>query len=217
MRTPIPRRLIPAHAGKTDPKSHPVSSSSAHPRSRGENGVLLLTHTTGGGSSPLTRGKRCGEAVGEGEGGLIPAHAGKTHAASRESLIRGAHPRSRGENLIGAVRTLVVTGSSPLTRGKLCEEALRVAGGGLIPAHAGKTHLRLRAGRHTPAHPRSRGENDHVAEFLAATPGSSPLTRGKRCGGRGFGRALGLIPAHAGKTLPDMRFYCADRSDLGNP
>ena len=29
--------------------------------------------------------------------------------------------------------------------------------------------------------------------------------------------AEGLIPAHAGKTLPDLRFYCADRSDLGKP
>ena len=27
----------------------------------------------------------------------------------------------------------------------------------------------------------------------------------------------GLIPAHAGKTLPDLRFYRADRSDLGKP
>ena len=29
--------------------------------------------------------------------------------------------------------------------------------------------------------------------------------------------ALGLIPTHAGKTLPDLRLYRADRSDLGKP
>ena len=121
--------------------------------------MLLLTHTTGGGSSPLTRGKRCGEAVGEGEGGLIPAHAGKTHAASRESLIRGAHPRSRGENLIGAVRTLVVTGSSPLTRGKRFELEESREDTGLIPAHAGKTWGIMSTSGRSPAHPRSRGEN----------------------------------------------------------
>ena len=51
------RRLIPAHAGKTDPKSHPVSSSSAHPRSRGENCSTIRGRTFPSGSSPLTRGK----------------------------------------------------------------------------------------------------------------------------------------------------------------
>ena len=156
---PLGWRLIPAHAGKTHQPTPGVSKNTAHPRSRGENGVLLLTHTTGGGSSPLTRGKRCGEAVGEGEGGLIPAHAGKTHAASRESLIRGAHPRSRGENLIGAVRTLVVTGSSPLTRGKRFELEESREDTGLIPAHAGKTWGIMSTSGRSPAHPRSRGEN----------------------------------------------------------
>ena len=48
-------------------------------------------------------------------------------------------------------------------------------------------------------------------------PGSSPLTRGKRMDRRANTRRQGLIPAHAGKTLPDLRFYCADRSDLGKP
>ena len=48
-------------------------------------------------------------------------------------------------------------------------------------------------------------------------PGSSPLTRGKPVDEVTERLGLGLIPAHAGKTLPDLRFYCADRSDLGNP
>ena len=51
------------------------------------------------------------------------------------------------------------------------------------------------------AHPRSRGENNKLDGAAEATPGSSPLTRGKpttqfawMVGGR-------LIPAHAGKTI----------------
>ena len=197
---PLGWRLIPAHAGKTHQPTPGVSKNTAHPRSRGENGVLLLTHTTGGGSSPLTRGKRCGEAVGEGEGGLIPAHAGKTHAASRESLIRGAHPRSRGENLIGAVRTLVVTGSSPLTRGKRFELEESREDTGLIPAHAGKTWGIMSTSGRSPAHPRSRGENCDGAFLAESCGGSSPLTRGKRRDLRDSGATARLIPAHAGKT-----------------
>ena len=47
--------------------------------------------------------------------------------------------------------------------------------------------------------------------------GSSPLTRGKLQDFAARLQATGLIPAHAGKTLPDLRFYRADRSDLGKP
>ena len=52
------------------------------------------------GASPLTRGKlEC--VAGEAEaGGRIPAHAGKTRAGAPYSRLPGAHPRSRGENLM---------------------------------------------------------------------------------------------------------------------
>ena len=49
--------LIPAHAGKTRPPARFRSSSRAHPRSRGENRLLIVYVPEGGGSSPLTRGK----------------------------------------------------------------------------------------------------------------------------------------------------------------
>ncbi len=69
----------------------------------------------------------------------------------------------------------------------------------------------------TRAHPRSRGENSRVVLEAVHTAGSSPLTRGKPVNIDIHAATLGLIPAHAGKTLPDLRFYCADRSDLGKP
>ena len=49
-------RLIPAHAGSTDPRGGARAARGAHPRSRGEHEpkVSLLAHTMG--SSPLTRG-----------------------------------------------------------------------------------------------------------------------------------------------------------------
>ena len=50
------------------------------------------------------------------------------------------------------------------------------------------------------AHPRSRGENI-IAMMVSRRPlGSSPLTRGKLNVLQAEGHALGLIPAHAGKT-----------------
>ena len=73
-------------------------------------------------------------------------------------------------------------------------------GHGLIPAHAGKTLLRLSRSRAARAHPRSRGENDRRTYPELARVGSSPLTRGKRGHGRHVLGCSGLIPAHAGKT-----------------
>ena len=46
----------------------------------------------------------------------------------------------------------------------------------------------------------------------AEVAGSSPLTRGKRCVGRGRTRRCRLIPAHAGKTSAISRVACADRA-----
>ena len=50
--------LIPAHAGKTTSSSCMPDTSTAHPRSRGENTDLSERDTGHIGSSPLTRGKR---------------------------------------------------------------------------------------------------------------------------------------------------------------
>ena len=70
----------------------------------------------------------------------------------------------------------------------------------LIPAHAGKTQEVSRAGVHSRAHPRSRGENERIPAAGAGWDGSSPLTRGKHYRVDSGEHVRGLIPAHAGKT-----------------
>ena len=72
---------------------------------------------------------------------------------------------------------------------------------GLIPAHAGKTHLRRAVPGWAWAHPRSRGENFGSVMVNLAPAGSSPLTRGKLQRVRMCRVMSGLIPTHAGKTL----------------
>ena len=51
------------------------------------------------------------------------------------------------------------------------------------------------------AHPRSRGENLAGAGLALGFTGSSPLTRGKPATWAALRGRVGLIPAHAGKTL----------------
>ena len=156
-------RLIPAHAGKTDPMSLPRLSAEAHPRSRGENELARMPRDTARGSSPLTRGKHSltrARVIGE---RLIPAHAGKTRATTASARAPQAHPRSRGENDEAGKPVAADDGSSPLTRGKLAinDEAMR--GHRLIPAHAGKTGPVFVVPKTCMAHPRSRGENRKVS------------------------------------------------------
>ena len=72
------RRLIPAHAGKTNPWSAEACQRAAHPRSRGENGLHGAFDVQRAGSSPLTRGKPACHERPQDWPRLIPAHAGKT-------------------------------------------------------------------------------------------------------------------------------------------
>ena len=154
-----PRRLIPAHAGKTWPGSSRVIDIAAHPRSRGENAGDLVTHKGASGSSPLTRGKLMPREIDIKTVGLIPAHAGKTDDIVQVHVGLEAHPRSRGENLRGRRGATTLPGSSPLTRGKHLPAHWLAAYAGLIPAHAGKTTCPPGSSVATSAHPRSRGEN----------------------------------------------------------
>ena len=155
----LPDGLIPAHAGKTVSRPARISAWRAHPRSRGENGLLILIALVVVGSSPLTRGKPGPVRRAGGDGGLIPAHAGKTPSRWRARAASAAHPRSRGENAIDSGTGTVRGGSSPLTRGKLTMSLKLSIVHGLIPAHAGKTIARYRSVVCGEAHPRSRGEN----------------------------------------------------------
>ena len=151
--------LIPAHAGKTSSASSARVDSRAHPRSRGENyrdgNHLQLPE----GSSPLTRGKPPRSDQDQSPRRLIPAHAGKTRVDNVFAYVQGAHPRSRGENSLVVMYRTSLSGSSPLTRGKLLAWACASVRRGLIPAHAGKTDNLARTQLRGRAHPRSRGEN----------------------------------------------------------
>ena len=90
---------IPAPAGKTPSHSIAWARRSAHPCSCGENDRPSIQRAMREGSSPLMRGKRedCADDVPD--GGLIPAHAGKTSTVVSVSSAVQAHPRSRGENI----------------------------------------------------------------------------------------------------------------------
>ena len=135
------RRLIPAHAGKTRRHITGASSTSAHPRSRGENEPFGRVGLVFAGSSPLTRGKPVTGIVDQAAGRLIPAHAGKTVKQDTRKEHPWAHPRSRGENRAKTFGDIAGEGSSPLTRGKLGAKKLSRKHPGSSPLTRGKRQV----------------------------------------------------------------------------
>ena len=170
--------LIPARAGNTENTSTNFINTGAHPRSRGEHAGTFHLPNSKPGSSPLARGTRAQEGGRGGGGGLIPARAGNTFRAVCSCCGSGAHPRSRGEHLLGRGDSERSWGSSPLARGTPCASIFVERMPGLIPARAGNTYASTRERSNAWAHPRSRGE--HIVCWLVVVQswGSSPLARG---------------------------------------
>ena len=129
----------PLTRGKPPRGSRASRTRWAHPHSRGENFMRSASQLSSLGSSPLTRGKLPRHAHACTVERLIPTHAGKTTTDASYPGRTWAHPHSRGENHPWHVKPVVVTGSSPLTRGKHLCCLLGLRRHGLIPTHAGKT------------------------------------------------------------------------------
>ena len=96
----------------------------------------------------------------------------------------------------------MLSGSSPLARGRPQARRQPNPRVRLIPARAGKTGQPSQSAASGSAHPRSRGENNPSSNSSRRTTGSSPLARGKQGPRNEDGLARRLIPARAGKTPP---------------
>ena len=132
-------RLIPAYAGSTRWAGLYKPCLLAHPRLRGEHGLLASYGRAYPGSSPLTRGARTSAARGRPVSGLIPAYAGSTAGEVMVWSGSAAHPRLRGEHQLSTRAIWNRCGSSPLTRGARRRLICRGRRLGLIPAYAGST------------------------------------------------------------------------------
>ena len=173
--------IIPARAGFTPQAPAPRPRPGDHPRSRGVYEHNPPGWSQRGGSSPLARGLPGTRLLPASRGGIIPARAGFTFAASLNVRHNWDHPRSRGV-YADHVRSLLTTmGSSPLARG-------------LLGVVADKAAL-------AADHPRSRGVYRGGTRAARPALGSSPLARGLLPLNQNAGTGAGIIPARAGFTL----------------
>ena len=133
--------------------------------------------------------------------GIIPAHAGLTCGVSWNRSCTRDHPRACGAHPMIAEMPVAVMGSSPRMRGSPCTITLSRIHYGIIPAHAGLTHISAAWSKLPWDHPRACGAHRSRTTVLQTSLGSSPRMRGSPRRNIPLIEQIGIIPAHAGLTL----------------
>ena len=172
--------IIPARAGFTRRSAFSLTIRPDHPRSRGVYPATWAGRGNRRGSSPLARGLPPDAPHPHPGLRIIPARAGFTYCARRETDRWRDHPRSRGVYDLGSHDGRPTLGSSPLARGLPATRSDDDATQGIIPACAGF---------YPSGFPR-----------FSRRLGSSPLARGLRWPPWRATTTPGIIPARAGST-----------------
>ena len=194
-------RIIPAHAGNSDPTERSASCSTDHPRACGELSMMVFRAASTDGSSPRMRGTPANNSENFESPRIIPAHAGNS-AARRPSWDRCPdHPRACGELSGDHPRGPAGAGSSPRMRGTPAYRPRPPILLRIIPAHAGNSGVRGGAYVLESDHPRACGELSWNEETPAWETGSSPRMRGTHPAVRVTHNLARIIPAHAGNSL----------------
>ena len=194
--------IIPAHAGNTPPLTLRRPTTRDHPRACGEHRTTSRRTCIRRGSSPRMRGTQDRRVHDLGNVGIIPAHAGNTPCLRYSRMPYRDHPRACGEHVMWVIVYPHRPGSSPRMRGTPYTDGADLNQLGIIPAHAGNTPCTIRPALGCGDHPRACGEHMSEQEFYAHATGSSPRMRGTRIPEPLGYRRDGIIPAHAGNTLP---------------
>ena len=150
--------ITPAHAGKRRRSRRITGSTWDHPRACGEKVEKRTKMLRFPGSPPRMRGKDHRRDQPHQQGGITPAHAGKSWYWRLISSAEGDHPRACGEKLKHDLVDSGKMGSPPRMRGKEIHATKALVIVGITPAHAGKRRLRLHLRRAERDHPRACGE-----------------------------------------------------------
>ena len=112
------------------------------PAYTGEKHCACFRRTHSRGSPPRMRGKERLRTGCRFPPGITPAHAGKSQSLCGRTFHGQDHPRACGEKACGQFPSHPQTGSPPRMRGKVPDGYSLAAGGGITPAHAGKSFCR---------------------------------------------------------------------------
>ena len=137
--------------------------------------------------------------------GITPAHAGKRTGSLTAPQQIGDHPRTCGEKVLFCAGALLCQGSPPHMRGKGVPVRAVFTCWGITPAHAGKRGAGQGSLYMLGDHPRTCGEKYEKQNHWCLPEGSPPHMRGKAPRSAVRTPAIGITPAHAGKSCPFLR------------
>ena len=149
--------IIPAHAGLTAVAMSWRYGTRDHPRACGAHDHRSKAERNPMGSSPRMRGSPLAAISLCIALGIIPAHAGLTFGQYRLCHSTWDHPRACGAHFGGLYEVIIVKGSSPRMRGSRTRRYCFDQATGIIPAHAGLTHVRRTGHVSGRDHPRACG------------------------------------------------------------
>ena len=172
--------ITPAHAGKSASLVSRHKPNRDHPRTCGEKSFCRPSMAAILGSPPHMRGKDTLDVRIRDCLGITPAHAGKSRCPALRNDYFWDHPRTCGEKHV--VFTMAYDDF------------------GITPAHAGKSFTMMKASSLLWDHPRTCGEKYFAPRRWRIIAGSPPHMRGKALHVSAFAYALGITPAHAGKS-----------------
>ena len=170
-------------------------------------------NTLYGAASPPSRGdqpRTCGEySVGHGhvDQRISPACAGNTWMPIPTSADVRGQPRTCGEYTTGGGVRAMYWGSAPHMRGIPAECGDREGYGGISPACAGNAPGAWPSTRPNAGQPRTCGEYLDTTQLSERRRGSAPHMRGIPGSARDGVGQLGVSPAHAGNTLPELAAF----------
>ena len=111
---------------------------------------------------------------------FIPAPAGNARNRAHQRPVAPVHPRTRGEHIKSACKSLTAFGSSPHPWGTLQFAIGFSTIGRFIPTPVGNANAQHQLSAELTVHPRTRGERRCRNSRLHRWGGSSPHPRGTR-------------------------------------
>ena len=150
------------------------------------------------------REKLCASVIGSDKAGITPACAGKTRLVIVKQLNNWDHPRVCGKNWLKTRFPTPAMGSPPRVREKLLHFTMDSMKTRITPACAGKTQSVPSSLRRPRDHPRVCGKNALMLGIVLTTIGSPPRVREKLACIWNLKIVLGITPACAGKTSPEI-------------
>ena len=135
---------------------------------------------------------------------ITPAYAGKSEPSGFMLPTSQDHPRLCGEKPAQSILSLPEQGSPPPMRGKALIWNNFSPNRGITPAYAGKRPVVAAVLNRVRDHPRLCGEKTISRNFSRFSSGSPPPMRGKEPVVLLTLRHIGITPAYAGKSSPDV-------------